>query len=96
MPDAEPRTSTFALSKATTEFILTLADNGSRRALADDPNLRSRLNVHNGQLTCRAVADALNLRYTSAERALKMCEGVATRAPPRLDFAERSGHKAEN
>jgi len=28
--------------------------------------------VHNGQVTCRAVADALNLPYTPPEQALKM------------------------
>ena len=70
-PGAVPRTSTFALSNATTSFILALADKGWRRALADDPNLRNGLNVHNGQVTCRAVADALNLPYTPAEQALK-------------------------
>jgi len=70
MPGAVPRTSTFALSNATTAFILALADKGWRRALADDPNLRKGLNVHNGQVTCRAVADALKLPYTPAEQAL--------------------------
>jgi alanine dehydrogenase len=72
MPGAVPRTSTFALSNATTAFILALADKGWRRALADDPNLRNGLNVHNGQVTCRAVADALNLPYIPAEQALNM------------------------
>ena len=71
MPGAVPRTSTFALSNATTAFILALADKGWRRALEADPNLRNGLNVHNGQVTCRAVADALNLPYTPAEQALK-------------------------
>jgi alanine dehydrogenase len=72
MPGAVPRTSTFALSNATTAFILALADKGWRRALEDDPNLRNGLNVHNGQVTCRAVADALNLPYAPAERVLEM------------------------
>jgi alanine dehydrogenase len=71
MPGAVPRTSTFALNNATTAFILALADKGWRRALEEDPNLRNGLNVHNGQVTCRAVADALNLPYTPAEQALK-------------------------
>lgn len=70
MPGAVPRTSTFALTNATTAFILALAEKGWRRALEDDPNLRNGLNVHNGQITCRAVADALNLPYTPAELAL--------------------------
>src|SRR6516164_2009583 len=70
MPGAVPRTSTFALTNARTAFILALADKGWRHALEDDPNLRNGLNVHNGQVTCRAVADALNLPYTPAEQAL--------------------------
>jgi alanine dehydrogenase len=41
-----------------------------RRALKEDPNLRNGLNVHNGQITCRAVADALDLPYTPTEQAL--------------------------
>jgi alanine dehydrogenase len=70
MPGAVPRTSTFALTNATTSFILALADKGWRRALHDDLHLRNGLNVHNGQITCRAVADALKLPYTPADQAL--------------------------
>jgi alanine dehydrogenase len=72
MPGAVPRTSTFALTNATTSFILALADKGWRRALHDDPHLRNGLNVHNGQITCHAVADALKLPYTSADRVLQI------------------------
>ena len=70
MPGAVPRTSTFALTNATTSFILALADKGWRRALHDDLHLRNGLSVHNGQITCRAVADALKLPYTPADQAL--------------------------
>jgi alanine dehydrogenase len=70
MPGAVPRTSTFALSNATTSFILTLADKGWRRALDEDPHLRHGLNVHAGQVTYRAVADALRLPYTPADDAI--------------------------
>jgi alanine dehydrogenase len=83
MPGAVPRTSTFALNNATTAFILALADKGWRRALEEDPNLRNGLNVHNGQVTCRAVADALNLPYTPAEQALK----TVKRSRPELQSA---------
>jgi alanine dehydrogenase len=71
MPGAVPRTSTFALTNATTSFILALADKGWRRALHDDLHLRNGLNVYNGQITCRAVADALKLPYTPADQALQ-------------------------
>jgi alanine dehydrogenase len=72
MPGAVARTSTFALSNATTSFILALADKGWRRALNDDPHLRSGLNVHGGHITYRAVADALKLPYTHADHALRI------------------------
>jgi len=70
MPGAVPRTSTFALNIATRTFILALADKGYRRALADDVHLRNGLNVSEGQVTCRAVAEALNLPYTPADHVI--------------------------
>ena len=70
MPGAVPRTSTLALNGATRPFVLALADKGFPRALAEDPHLRDGLNVHEGKLTCRAVAEALRLPYTPAEAAL--------------------------
>lgn len=66
MPGAVPRTSTFALNNATRPFILALADRGIRQALVDDIHLRNGLNVYNGSVTCRAVANALGVRYTPA------------------------------
>jgi alanine dehydrogenase len=64
MPGAVPRTSTFALDNATRPFVLALADKGFPRALIDDVHLQEGLNVHDGKVTCRAVADALRLPYT--------------------------------
>jgi alanine dehydrogenase len=66
MPGAVPRTSTFALNNATRRFVLALADKGFPRALVDDVNLRNGLNICDGKVTCRAVADALRLPYTPA------------------------------
>jgi alanine dehydrogenase len=63
MPGAVARTSTFALSNVTTSFVLALADKGWRRALNEDPHLRNGLNVHDGGITYRAVADTLDLPY---------------------------------
>lgn len=67
MPGAVPRTSTFALNAATRPFILALAEKGFSRALAEDPHLRNGLNVHDGKIIYRAVADALGLLCTPAE-----------------------------
>jgi len=72
MPGAVARTSTFALNNGTLPFVLALADEGFRRALGLDPHLRNGLNVHDGQVTHRAVADALKLKYTPAEAALRL------------------------
>jgi alanine dehydrogenase len=72
MPGAVARTSTFALNNVTLPFVLALADKGLRRALAEDPHFRNGLNIHDGQVTHKAVADALKLPYVRAEAALKM------------------------
>ena len=67
MPGAVARTSTFALNNATLPFALALADKGWRQAIADDPHLRNGLNVHDGKVTCRPVADALGLPFASPD-----------------------------
>ena len=60
MPGGVPRTSTFALNNATLPYVLMLADQGFRQALQDHAHLRAGLNVYEGKLTCREVADALH------------------------------------
>lgn len=70
MPGAVPRTSTHALNNATLPHVLTLADKGYRRALAEDPHLRNGLNVHAGEVTCREVAEALGYPYRPPDEAL--------------------------
>jgi alanine dehydrogenase len=72
MPGAVARTSTFALNNVTLPFVLALADKGVRRALGEDTHLRNGLNVHEGRLTHRAVAQALKLPFTPPEVALRL------------------------
>jgi alanine dehydrogenase len=72
MPGAVARTSTFALNNVTLPFVLALADKGYRRALGEDPHLRNGLNVYEGQVTNRAVAGALKLKFTPPEAALRL------------------------
>jgi alanine dehydrogenase len=67
MPGAVARTSTFALDNATLPFALALANKGWKTALSQDPHLRAGLNVHDGKITCKAVAEALNLPFTPPE-----------------------------
>ena len=65
MPGAVARTSTFALTNATLPFILALAGKGWRQAMLDDPHLAAGLNIHSGQITHLAVAQALGLHHTT-------------------------------
>jgi len=71
MPGAVPRTSTYALNNATLPFVLALADQGWRAALAADPHLKDGLNVCAGHVTCREVAQALGTPYVEPERCLR-------------------------
>jgi len=72
MPGAVARTSTFALNNVTLPFVLALADKGYRRALGEDAHLRAGLNVYEGKVTHRAVAEALKLKFTPPEAALRL------------------------
>jgi alanine dehydrogenase len=71
MPGAVARTSTFALSNVTAPFVLAIADKGYARAMMEDHHLREGLNVHDGEITHKAVAEALHLPYVPASEALK-------------------------
>ncbi len=70
MPGAVARTSTIALNNATLPFTLALANKGHQRALAEDVHLRQGLNVMNGHVTYKAVAEAHGLDYMTPEEAL--------------------------
>ena len=72
MPGAVARTSTFALSSATSPFVLDLASKGLRRALADDAHFAAGLNVYDGMVTHAAVAEALGRPYVPVRDALKL------------------------
>jgi alanine dehydrogenase len=70
MPGAVPLTSSEALNNATLPFGLALAANGLR-AVQEDPHLLDGLNIHAGQVTNRAVAEALNLPFAPWRPSLK-------------------------
>jgi alanine dehydrogenase len=70
MPGAVPRTSTLALSNATLPYGLELADHGLAAAAAADPALARGINVLNGQVTHKGVADAFSLSYSPWESAI--------------------------
>ncbi|MBK7793992.1 MAG: alanine dehydrogenase [Betaproteobacteria bacterium] len=70
MPGGVARTSTFALNNATLPFVLALAGQGWKQALADDPHLRNGLNIAFGKVTCEPVADALGYGFVAPETLL--------------------------
>lgn len=70
MPGAVARTSTLALTNATLNYALQIADKGYIQAVKADPGLAKGVNVLNGKLTYRAVADALGMEYTALESIL--------------------------
>ncbi len=66
MPGGVPLTSTYALNNATLPFVLSIANKGIKQALLDDKHLLNGLNICQGKLTYKAVADAQGLDYTAA------------------------------
>jgi alanine dehydrogenase len=66
MPGAYARTATQALTNVTYPYVETLADHGLRDACRRQPALVSGINVQDGRLTCRAVAEAHDLPWTAA------------------------------
>src|SRR6185503_7751176 len=58
MPAAYARTATQALTNVTYRYIEQLADFGLAEACTRQPALRGGVNVRNGKLTIKAVADA--------------------------------------
>jgi alanine dehydrogenase len=70
MPGAVPLTSTFALNNATLPYIIQLANKGHVQALLDNKHLLNGLNVINGQVTCKSVAENLGFEYIAPDVAL--------------------------
>ena len=70
MPGGVARTSTLALTNATLPYVMHLAGKGLREALMEDRYLRDGLNVHAGNMTHRAAAEALGYEYVEPLRAL--------------------------
>ena len=70
MPGCVPMTSTLALNAATLPFVLKLAQEGYKKALTSDANFLAGLNVCQGNVTYKAVADDLNYEYVAAGSAI--------------------------
>lgn len=67
IPGAVPYTSTLALTNATMPYALRLADLGWKEACRRDKGLADGVNVVDGEITYKAVADAFDLPYHPLE-----------------------------
>ena len=67
MPGGVARTSTYALNNATLPFTSQLAGLGWKRALSENAHLKAGLNVCEGKVTYREVAEALGHPYHDPE-----------------------------
>jgi alanine dehydrogenase len=70
MPGCVPRTSTFALTNETISYAVDLANKGWKKACKESHALLMGLNVCNGKLTCKPVADVFKMPYTSPSEVL--------------------------
>ena len=70
MPGAVPYTSTLALTNATLPYAIQLADKGWKKAAQENADLVPGLNVIQGDIVYKAVAEAFNMPYTPVEKYL--------------------------
>ena len=70
MPGAVARTSTYALNNVTLPHALAIAELGWKEAMRRNPYLAQGLNVHDGKVTYRAVADELGYDYAPVEEVI--------------------------
>src|SRR5436190_577503 len=69
MPGAVPRTSTIALTNATLPYTRKIASGGFDRAI-EDPGLAEGVNVYNGAITYKAVAESQGRDYVPLNEAV--------------------------
>lgn len=70
MPGAVPYTSTIALTNATLPYAIQLANKGWKAACNENRELKLGLNVVDGKVTYKGVAEAFDLEYTPVEEVL--------------------------
>ncbi len=63
MPGAVGRTSTFALCNVTLPWAIQIAQQGIESAAHSSKPIATAVNIHNGELTIRAVAETFNMPY---------------------------------
>ncbi|MBP6064434.1 alanine dehydrogenase [Bacteroides sp.] len=63
IPGAVPYTSTLALTNATVPFVLALAEKGWKQACKDDASLALGLNIVEGKVVYKAIAEVFGMKY---------------------------------
>ena len=87
MPGVVPRTATLALNNVTLPYVRTIAEKGWRQAIADDAHLANGLNVADGTVWHKAVAESLDAPLPATppdatRSAISLAPEVALRAAP--------------
>jgi alanine dehydrogenase len=70
MPGAVPYTSTLALTNATLPYAVELANKGWKKACSDNLELQKGLNVVEGKVVYKGVAEAFGLKFSEVEDVL--------------------------
>lgn len=70
MPGAVPYTSTLALTNATLPYAIELANKGWKQACNDNNELKLGLNVINGEIVYKGVAEAFGMDYSPVDKFL--------------------------
>jgi alanine dehydrogenase len=63
MPGAVPRTSTYALTGVTLPYLVNMANKGVEQAMSEHDDLCYGLNTYQGQITCKNLADSLQMKW---------------------------------
>lgn len=71
MPGAVPRTSTIALTNATVPYALQIANHGFEKAMLKNEALKKGVNLHQGNVVNKNVAQSLNYEYVTLDDQLK-------------------------
>ena len=95
MPGAVPVTITYALTNATLPYVLHLADAGVARAARENPGLAPGVNVVDGKVTYRPVAEATGQPYTELFDVLGAAGLAAIQSRPLASRGTRSKSGAD-
>jgi alanine dehydrogenase len=70
MPGAVAKTSTLALTNATLPYAVEIADQGWKKAMKENPEIKKGANVIRGRITFKGVADAFGMKLAPVDKLL--------------------------